>query len=361
MNVNPERLVQTFLSLIGHDSPSGEEEELAQFLLHSLQDLGMEARRDDYGNVIALSGMGVPLLLSAHMDTVEPGRDVKARLSGGRIVSDGTTVLGGDPKAGIAAILEGLRAFSQEKPLPCVQVVLTRQEEIGLVGARRLDYSLIQAREGVVFDGDGPVNRVTNAAPSALTIRVEATGRAAHAGLEPENGLSAIRPLADLALRLPQGRLDPETTANVGIIQGGTVVNAVPEHATLRAEMRSRNRLTFERVRSEIEKSTSEVQLTYPDVTLASDLRVGFESYEFQKDHSAMDRVVRALLALNLAPNLGPSGGGTDTNVFFQHGIAAPVVGMGGGNYHTVREFVEIEQLVDSARFCVELLRSYSS
>ena len=356
--INRDRLLDTFLELVQTDSPSGEEEAVAQLLVRRLSELGLSAQRDSYGNVIATAGEGQPLMLSAHMDTVEPGRGIKPRMEGDRIVSDGTTVLGGDPKAGVAGILEGLASARETGPLPALEVVLTRQEEIGLVGARNLDYSLIRAREGVVFDGAGPVQRVTNGSPSYLRIDATITGQAAHAGVEPEKGISAIKPLAELVAGLPQGRLDAETTGNIGVVQGGSVRNAVPEHASIQAELRSLNRDTFERLLSDVRDLLAQVKARYSQVQIQETLNIEFEGYLLPEEHPVVQRVMQTLLDLGLEPQVGPSGGGTDANVMRGHGIQAVVVGLGAGDCHTVREYVEPPRLMEVARFCAHLIKA---
>ncbi|MFQ5934698.1 MAG: M20/M25/M40 family metallo-hydrolase, partial [Dehalococcoidia bacterium] len=245
--INQERLVKSFCDLVQIDSPSDEEEAVAQELTQRLESLGFRPERDAHGNLIASEDGETPLLLSAHMDTVEPGRGIKPRVEGDRVMSDGTTILGGDCKAGIAAILEGLESIKEDSVhRRAVQLALTRGEEIGLVGARNMDYSMIKARESVVFDGNGPVSTMTSSSPTYVRFDVKVTGRAAHAGVEPEKGLSAIKIAADIINRLPQGRLDEETTINVGTISGGSVRNAVPETVTFSGEFRSRNLETLD-------------------------------------------------------------------------------------------------------------------
>ena len=245
--INEDRLVKTFCDLVQIDSPSDEEEEVAQDLSRRLEALGFEILRDAHGNLIAREDGENPLLLSAHMDTVEPGRGIKPTIEGDRIVSDGTTILGGDCKAGVAAILEGLESVVEEElPRRTIQLAFTRGEEIGLVGARNMDFSMITADEAVVFDGNGPVNKLTGSSPTYVSFEVKITGRSAHAGVEPEKGLSAIKIAAEIISELPQGRLDEETTFNVGTISGGSVRNAVPEQATFTGEFRSRNLETLD-------------------------------------------------------------------------------------------------------------------
>ena len=357
--INRDRLVNTFLDLVKIDSPSGEEDQIAVDLMRRLDDLGLNAERDDYGNVIAGDGRPDPLLFSAHMDTVEPGRGIKPRVEGERISSDGTTILGGDCKAGVAAILEGLESVKEDGAarIP-VQVAFTRQEEIGLVGARNLDFTKISAKEAVVFDGEGPPNQITSASPTYIGFDLEIKGRAAHAGVEPEKGISAIRVAAEIIARLPQGRLDEETTFNVGTIEGGSVRNAVPEYTLVKGEFRSRNLETLDSMRIQLSEVLNEVRPLFRDAVIEEHLHTEFETYTLTEDDPAARRVTAALRSLGLEPDMRPSGGGTDGNVFRLRGIRAVVVGMADHNMHTVREYVTIPDLVDAAHLCEALLRA---
>ena len=355
--INRDRIVKTFTELVQVDSPSGEEEEMAKDLIGRLEALGLSVQRDDYGNIIGGDGGDDPLLLSAHMDTVEPGRGIKPRVEGDRVLSDGTTILGGDCKAGVAAILEALESIKEDgTPHRSIEVAFTREEEIGLVGARNLDFSMISAKESIVFDGEGPPSQITSASPTYIGFDIEVTGRAAHAGVEPEKGLSAIRIAAEIITRMPQGRLDEESTFNVGNFEGGTVRNAVPENAIVRGEFRSRNLETLDGLRLQISEAVNEVRELYPEADIQQHLHTEFETYTLTDDDPATALVKKALTGLGLTPVMTPSGGGTDGNVFRLNGISAVVVGMADHNMHTVREYVSIPDLVDAAHLCEELL-----
>jgi tripeptide aminopeptidase len=291
------------------------------------------------------------------METVEPGRGIQPIVSGDRIHTDESTVLGGDCKAGVAAILEGLEAVGEQgvARVP-VQVIVTRGEETGLEGAKSLDYSMVRAREAVVFDGHGAVTNLTIATPTYIRFAIEVTGRAAHAGVEPEKGLSAIRIAADIITRLPQGRLDDETTFNVGTITGGSVRNAVPERASFVGEFRSRNPESLERVRAQLLETIEDARRRYPEATVNESLETEFHGYSLDQSEPALARVGRALASIGLEPTLGASGGGTDANIFAAHGTRSVVVGTATRDMHTVREYVEIPDLVDAARLCHALL-----
>ena len=355
--IDENRLVTTFCDLVQIDSPSYEEEEMAQELSKRLAALGFRPERDAYGNLIASEEGEGPLLLSAHMDTVEPGRGIKPRVEGDRVVSDGTTILGGDCKAGVSAILEALESIQEEGiPRRCVQLAFTRGEEVGLVGARNLDYSMIRAKESVVFDGNGPVSKITSASPTYVSFEVKITGRAAHAGVEPEKGLSAIRIAADIINQLPQGRLDEETTFNVGTINGGSVRNAVPENAVFSGEFRSRNLETLDLLRLQVNGILNDAREKYSDSTIEDEFGIEFHMYNINPDDKMTRLATDTLVAMGLEPVLAPSGGGTDANVMRTQGIECVVVGMSTNEMHTVREYVVVPDLVNTATFCQKLL-----
>ncbi|MEC7835986.1 MAG: M20/M25/M40 family metallo-hydrolase [Chloroflexota bacterium] len=356
--INRDRLVKTFCDIAKIDSPSGEEEEMAKDISSRLESLGFTTMRDDYGNLVATDGRPNPILLSAHLDTVEPGRGIKPSVDGDKIVSDGTTILGGDCKAGVSAILEALESVMEDGiEFHPVELAFTREEEIGLVGARNLDFSLITAKEAIVFDGEGPVSQITASSPTYVGFDIEITGRAAHAGVEPEKGLSAIRIASEIITRLPQGRLDETTTVNVGTIEGGTVRNAVPESTTIRGEFRSTNLETLDELRVQITDAVKEVEKLFPEATIDNHLHVEFETYTLTDEDPATMRVKKTLRGLGLEPTMKPSGGGTDGNVFRLNGISSVVVGMADHGMHTVREYVTIPDLVDAAHLCEALIR----
>ena len=355
--IDQERLVKSFCDMVRIDSPSDEEEAFAQHLVPRLEKLGFTVQRDAHGNVIASEPGDLPLLFSAHMDTVEPGRGIIPVIQGDRIVSQGETILGGDCKAGISAILEGLESVIEEDlPHRPIQVVFTRGEEIGLVGANNLDYSMIRALEAVVFDGNGPVNTITGSSPSYMSFDVTVKGRGAHAGVEPEKGLSAIRIASELIMELPQGRLDEETTFNVGLISGGTVRNAVPVEAVFGGEFRSRNTESFDLLRLQVQTALQKAREKYREASIEEDFEVLFHMYNLDPDESVVRMTRRVMENMNMTPDVRPSGGGTDSNVMRRRGIQSVTVGMSTYGMHTVDEYVEIPGLVDAATFCRHLV-----
>jgi tripeptide aminopeptidase len=357
--VDQERLVNSFSELVRIDSPSNEEEDVSRHLEDRLTRLGFQVERDAHGNVIASEPGEEPLLLSAHMDTVEPGRNIKPQVVGDRIESDGTTILGGDCKAGVAAIMEALDATAQEgRSRRPVQVVFTRGEEIGLVGATNLDYSMIRAKQSVVFDGNGPVNRITGSSPTYVAFDVTVKGRAAHAGVEPEKGLSAIRIASDIISELPQGRLDEESTFNVGLISGGSVRNAVPAEVTFSGEFRSRNIETVDSLRMQVQATMEQARKRFGDAIIQEELDVLFHMYNLDPNDPVVRMVTQVMTEMDLSPDIQPSGGGTDANAMRLNGIDCVVVGMSTYGMHTVNEYVLIPDLMNTARFCERVLEA---
>ena len=351
---NKDRLTNTLIELIKIDSPSGDEDAIDREVSARLSRLGLEVTHDGYNNIIAyLPGNGEPLLLSAHLDTVEPGRGIKPIIDGDVLRSDGSTILGGDCKAGLAIVLEALTAAKESGgDRRAVEVVFTRHEEGGLVGAHHLDFGLLSAKSGIVFDGEGPPNRVTVAAPSQNVVAAHITGRAAHAGLEPEKGLSAMLVAADILNRLPLGRIDSETTANIGRMESGLKRNIIPEQAMLDGEFRSRSNEKLAWMERQFRKVFDEAAARYPDAGIALDIVNTYQAYNVVEDNPAIKLVERALARLGLEPVLEASGGGSDANIFVARGITAVPVGIGVRSFHTTWETAVLPEVLQGAQMC---------
>ena len=353
-----ERLTSTLMDLIRIDSPTGEEDEIDRAVTARLRALGCRVEHDSFGNLIAKrGGAGEPLLLSAHMDTVEPGRGIRPQLEGDLLRSDGSTILGGDCKAGLAIVLEALAAVRESgtahRP---VEVVFTRAEEGGLVGAHHLDFDRLTARQGIVFDGEGAPNRLTVAAPAQNIVKADIRGRAAHAGLEPEKGISALVIAGQILTRLPLGRLDAETTANIGYLEGGLKRNIIPERAFLDGEIRSRSNEKLDARSAEFQQVFDTVAAMYPEARLSLEIVNSYQGYRVEAAHPTVKMLTRALDAMGLTPLLEASGGGSDANVFFEHGIAALPVGIGVRSFHTTTETALIPEVLQGAELCQRVL-----
>src|SRR5687767_8627759 len=248
LRIDEARLLETFLALVRIDGPSGEEDGVAEYLVAALAGAGLPARRDAVGNVPAqVDGRGAladdaPILLCAHMDTVQPGRGVQPRVADGVVRSDGTTILGADDKAGVAAILEAVRALRApacELPHRPAELLFTVREEVGHFGVRGLTPGSVTARQAVVFDSDAPVGTIVSRSAGSYGVRAAIRGRAAHAGICPEDGISALQVAARAIGAMRLGRIDGETTANIGELRGGVARNVIPAHAELVGEARS--------------------------------------------------------------------------------------------------------------------------
>ena len=354
-----QRLTETLIDLIRIDSPSGEEDAMDAEVSARLSALGLSVEHDSYNNVIArLDGIGDPLLLSAHLDTVEPGRGIKPMLEGDTLRSDGTTILGGDCKAGVAIVMEALTSVVEKGgPRRAVEVAFSRHEEGGLVGVHHMDFGMLIARTGIVFDGEGPPNRITVSAPSQNVVTAEVVGRAAHAGLEPGNGLSALLVTADILTRLPLGRIDSETTANIGWMEGGLKRNIVPERASLDGEFRSRSNDKLAWLEAQFRKVFDETAARYPDAKISLDIRNTYQAYRVGQESDAVATIGRALATMGLEPVLESSGGGSDANVFIERGITALPVGIGVRSFHTTWETALIPEVLQGVEMCEAAIR----
>ncbi|MGA9535990.1 MAG: M20/M25/M40 family metallo-hydrolase [Desulfobacterales bacterium] len=377
--IDRNRLAETFQSLVSIDSVSREEGRLAQELAKLLAKLGAETRFDragekvggDTGNLIAwLKGTASlpPLLLSAHMDTVEPGKGVTAVLRDGVFTSDGTTILGADDKSALAIILETLRVLKEERivhgPL---EIVFTICEEVGLMGAKHLDYDLLTAAYGYVLDATDTEGIVTRA-PAANRIELVVHGKASHAGAAPEKGINAIwlagQAIGDLTL----GRIDRETTCNIGVIEGGIATNIVPDKVIVKGEVRSHDSKKLQAVTDTIvsafQKAVDGCRVeTYNEERPRLEVNV---ERDFPATHIPENHPV-VILAQQAAANLGrnmickPSGGGADANIFFEKGILTGVLGTGMKDVHTVGESVAVDDMVRSVELLLEIIRLQAS
>lgn len=357
--INNNRLIKTFLELIAIDSPSGEEGNITREIEKRLKALGGKVKFDSFGNLIVrFIGKGEPLMLNAHLDTVEPGRGIKPKVSRNIIKTNGTTILGADNKAGVALILEALITAKEKRveTLP-IEVVMTLGEEAGLLGAINLDYGNITAKQGVTFDGHADVGNINISAPGYYRVDVTVIGRSAHAGVEPEKGISAIEIVSKIISSLRLGRIDEETTANVGLIEGGSARNAVAEKANFKAEIRSRDLDKLERHKEHFEKIFKNIDKEYAEARLELEIKKEFDPYQFTKDHPVIQRILGIYKKLKIKPTLEPTGGGSDVNIFNSHGLEVVCVGTGVYDMHTTRETLNIKEFVQAAEFCYALIQ----
>ncbi|MBL7181379.1 MAG: M20/M25/M40 family metallo-hydrolase [Pseudomonadota bacterium] len=376
--VNEERLAETFKMLVGIDSVSKEEGKLAAKLKGILESLGATTWIDaagtkigsDTGNLIArLEGntQAPPLLLNAHMDTVEPGRGVSAVFKDGVFTSDGTTILGADDKSAIAIIIETLRII-RENDLPHgpLEIVLTVCEEIGLLGAKHLDFSRINATCGFALDATDTEGIVTRA-PSANRLEFRVHGKDAHAGAAPEKGINAIFLASKAIAGLEIGRIDQETTCNIGVIEGGTAINIVPKLVIVKGEVRSHDEAKLAAITDRIVSSFKDVVENYKepgpvDARPRLEFRVDsdFRRTFIPDDHPVVTLARRSAENLGKQMNTKTSGGGADANIFFEKGIVTGVLGTGMRDMHTVRESVRLDDMAQTTRLLLEIIKLHS-
>ncbi len=375
--INRERLMDTFRFLVGIDSVSRQEGDIAEELKKILESMGAETVFDgagkmtgsNTGNLIARfkgNKNVTPLLLNAHMDTVEPGRGVVPVLRDGVFTSDGTTILGADDKSAIAVLLEVMTVL-KEKNMTCgpIEMVLTICEEIGLMGAKHLDMSLITAKYGYALDSTDTEGIITRA-PSANKLEFKIHGRDAHAGAAPEKGINAIWLASKAIAGLQLGRIDGETTCNIGIINGGIATNIVPNLVCVKGEVRSHDDEKLKRVTSDIISSFENAVKNYGNNSSDGLPKVDIiiEDDFFRTDIPENHTVVA--LAQRAASNLGrkmitkTTGGGADANIFFAKGIIAGVIGTGMRDMHTVRESVKVDDMVKTGELLLEIIRLHT-
>lgn len=374
--INANRMAETFMELVRIDSVSREEGRLATYLFNQLKTLGAETVFDgseaqtgsDTGNLIArINGSSgkAPLLFSAHMDTVEPGRGINPILKDGRFTSDGTTILGADDKSAIAILLEMLRVLKESGTLhPPMEFVFSTCEEIGLIGAKHLDWSLISARHGYVLDTRDPEGLVTRA-PSANRLKFTVVGRDAHAGSAPEKGINAILIAAKAIATLELGRVDAETTCNLGVIKGGDAINIVPKIVQVDGEVRSHDDRKLAQVTQRMIDAFQDAVTSYPiredgalpHVTV--DVHPDFKRTHIPDDHAVVRMACKAAERLKRSVRLQVAGGGSDANVFFQQGIMTGVLGTGMTDVHSVREHVDLADMVKACEMVLEVAAIY--
>jgi tripeptide aminopeptidase len=378
--IDRQRMTEHFLKLVRIDSLSKKERAVALVLQTDLEALGAKVEFDqaglavggDIGNLIArLPGTDParpPLLLSAHMDTVVPGEGIKPVVEGGKIRSDGTTILGGDDKSGIAIIVEVLRTLQDEKiPHGEIEVVFTICEEFGLVGAKHLDISKLKSKYGLVLDCDN-VGFLFTQSPSSDRLEFKVHGLEAHAGVCPEQGISAIQIASEAISKMKLGRIDFETTANVGIIQGGSATNIVPNYVYVKAESRSHSEEKLaaqtahmrECFHTAAEKFSVEMDGKKISGRIEEKIWRDYDRMNVAKTTPIVQSVLQAAKNLSYRVETKATGGGCDANVFNQKGITVANLGTGMHNIHTVKEWLSIDESTQAAQIVLETVRQFA-
>lgn len=346
-----------FLELLAVNAPSREEDPMVAFVEAFFEALSVPVTIDDAaakvggtaGNVLArLPGTvdGPTLLLCAHLDTVEPTPNLTTRYEDDRLTSDGTTILGADDRAGVAAILETVRRVCEERiPHPPLEMLFTVAEEVGLMGSQVFDYSVLNARFGFVPDSTGLVGRIVTRGPAQQQLDVAVHGTAAHAGMDPERGVNAIAAASRAIARMRQGRIDEETTANIGVIQGGKATNIVPDLVRVTGEARSRDPLKLV-TQTEHMRDCFHEEAAAMGGRAEVEIRDVYPAFHLTDASLAVQLAAQALRDCGVEPTCVATGGGSDANFINKHGIDTVILSAGYEHPHCHDESIAPEQLV---------------
>lgn len=356
------RVVKHFTALASLSSPSWHEEKVIRYITRQFDKLGVTWEKypcgESYNLYGVLEGDGLvePLLFSAHMDTVGPCEKITPVIKKDRITSDGTSVLGSDDKSALAIYLTALEILKEEKrPHGTIEFLFTCAEEVGLQGIKCMDLSVPLSRKAFVYDNGGSVGTVVTRAPFHSTMEITVKGRAAHAGMEPENGINAIIVLAHILTLLPSGRLDSETTCNAGIIAGGQATNIVPEEARCRLEVRAMNRKRLAEVEQQIRNTAKSIAAEH-GVKTAISRELEYSGFSLSEKAPIVAQVSKALKSIGITPKLAATGGGSDTNILNKAGIKAVNLSCGMQKIHSTKEFILIKDLVQGTAFTLALI-----
>lgn len=407
--MNPDRVLESFLEMVAIESPSWHEASMAAYCAEKLAEMGFTVTFDasaaetgsDTGNLIAHLAGTVPgrIGFSAHLDTVKPCAGIEAVIEQRHICDDitcrmaevvcsaGDTILSADDKAGIAAIFEGLRSVLESgAPRPDITVLLTTCEEQSLLGSSALADDALAwpadlpaasrgtAAEGLLGDGgapsepvplfvldaDGAPGTIIMGAPYHWTLRARIEGRAAHAGVEPEAGVSAIQIAAAAVATMPLGRIDECTTANIGRIEGGVAVNIVPAACELEGECRS---LFEDRVLAQRDAMTTALQQAAAQLGGTAEVawELDYPAVVHEPDDAIVAHLEAAARAAGLTPRHAISGGGADANVLAAKGADAITLGIGMTNFHSIDEYIEVADLQAMARYVEAIVKGYAA
>jgi tripeptide aminopeptidase len=382
MLINRERLAQTFTTLCEIESPSRHEGGVADYLVDEFKKLGADSiatddsatqTGSDTGNLIARfsgsSSQEDSVFFACHMDTVGPTSGVKVERIGDIFTSQGDTILGGDDKSGIAVLLE-LMTILRENSIPHspVELVFTTCEEIGLLGAKALNRTLLESKYGYALDSSSS-DKVITGAPAANSLDISIFGSAAHSGLSPEFGINALSIAAEAISKTKMGRLDELSTANLGLIQGGTATNIVPELVKIKGEVRSHSTHSLERYTNEIRDVFNETANNWPECEDGSGKRpsVLFEAEEefpamsLSDEDPVLAKIKAAAEKIGQQLTFDIAGGGSDANIFCSYGIKTAILPTGMAKVHTTDEQIDLDDMVHLAELILAMVRKDST
>jgi tripeptide aminopeptidase len=357
-----DRLVSTFVDLVKIPSPSWRESDVIRYIETFMKKRHIPIEKypcgDSYNLLVRMKGNtgGIPVLFSCHMDTVTPCENVKPVITDRKITSDGSTILGSDDKGAISGFLEAIDVLLENNiPHGPVEFLFSCAEEIGLYGIKGFDLSKVKSRYAYIFDSDGAVGNIILQAPYHSTMELNVKGKAAHAGMEPEKGVSAIRLLADILSSIPHGRIDHETTVNAGIISGGRATNIVAENAYCKLEVRSLNREKLTRVEQEIQ-AISRQNAEKSGGKAKIQRKLEYSGFSLKEDDDIIQMAIKSMSMVKIKPSFGISGGGSDTNVINAAGIKAVNLSSGMQKVHTTSEYIMIKDLEKIAQLTLAII-----
>ena len=364
--INKKRLIKTFKQLVRIDSPSLKEKVAMGFLEKEMKKLGYtvsfagKPKGGEIANmIVAVPGRGIDsptILLNAHIDTVTHDEPIRPIEKKDYIITNGNTILGADNKAGVAAILEILKILKEKKlKHPPIQVVFTVAEEIGLRGAAVLPKGTISADFGLILDG-GDMDKIIYQAPTQYNIKAKIIGKAAHAGIHPEAGINAIKVAAAAIFKMKLGRIDKETTANIGLIKGGKATNIVPEKVELRGEARSHNLKKLKKQTKHMNRVIIVAAAKYKARAEIEIKRV-YQSFQIKKSSEVLQLALREAKKAKVKPQLVKTGGGSDANIFNELGIPSIILGVGADNVHTTSERLLLKDFIKGTEIVLNIIR----
>jgi tripeptide aminopeptidase len=349
-------VLDLFTDLAAIPSPPGEERAVADVVARYLRDLGLPADEDGAGAAVGSTigniftrvegtTAGTPIFLCAHLDTVPPTGPIEPVVEDGLVRNAGGTILGADNKSAVAVMLDATRrVLAENRPHAGIELLFTPKEEVGLLGAAAFDHTRLQARVGYVYDQAAPIGDVILGAPYAHSMEVRFHGRAAHSGMYPEEGRSAIAAAARAIADLRLGRIDEETTANVGTIHGGTAGNIIPEWCSFLAEARSHDERKLADVVQEMLEAIG-FAAGLEDCEVETEVHKNYAGYRFKRDDEVVRLAHTALERTGFTPSYGLSGGAADANVFNERGLQCLNLANGMQDIHTPDERIAVDDL----------------
>lgn len=375
MNVNRERLAKIFTELCEIESPSRHEKAVSLYIQKKFRDLGASsimvddsssATGSDTGNVIirfdSRSDSLDPLFFACHMDTVGPTAGIEVKRNGDIFTSKGDTVLGADDKSGIAALIELMTLLKENNCDHCgVELIFSTCEEIGLLGAKALDPQLISSAYGYALDST-MTDKVIKGAPAANRLKITLQGKAAHSGSAPESGINALAMAAAAITRVRLGWIDNISTANFGLIQGGSATNIVPEKIILEGEVRSHSAEKLKKYTDEIVTTFSTVAAEWPigestgKPSAVVEVSEDFPLMFLEDKEPVLVRIRAASDKLGRAPEFDIAGGGSDANIFCGHGLKTAILPTGMAKVHTTDEQVDLNDMVELTELLIAMV-----